>query len=205
VGGWGAGARDRAPAPGPLRCGLLRLAGRGLPSAWGDAESDSARVPRGWHAGAVLPRERDPVGGRAAQCGCGRCDDGAVRVARRRVLARRVPADGRVGIWTVRDPCPLAAIRAPGRWEFGPDGLAVRSLAGPPALGELRYEEQAASALVEGEGPAEVRGGAAAVGDLADERLVPDETQLDRARGVPDRVSYQFADHKPGNEYRIVE
>jgi hypothetical protein len=96
LGGRGAGARDWASASGRLRCGLLRLAGRGLPSAWGDAESGSARVPRCGHAGAVLPRERDPVGGRAARCGCGRCDDGACRVARRCVLARRVPADGGV-------------------------------------------------------------------------------------------------------------
>ena len=38
----------------------------------GDAEPGSARVPRRRHAGAVLPRERDPVGGRAARCrrGC---------------------------------------------------------------------------------------------------------------------------------------
>ena len=34
-----------------------------LPTACRDAESASARVPRRRHAGAVLPRERDPVGG----------------------------------------------------------------------------------------------------------------------------------------------
>jgi len=37
-----------------------------------------------------------------ARCGCGRCDDGAGRVARRCVLARGVPADGGVGVWTVK-------------------------------------------------------------------------------------------------------
>src|SRR5215813_6634930 len=106
-----------------------------------------------------------------------------------------------------RIPVPprSAATRAPGQREFSPDGLAMRSLAGPPALGELRDQEQAASTLVEGEGPAEVRGGTAAVGDLADERLVPDETELDRARSVPDRVSHQFADHEPGDEGRVAE
>jgi len=52
---------------------------------------------------------------------------------------------------------------------FGPDGLAPQGLAGPPALGELGDKEKAASALVEGAGLAEVRGGAAAVGDLADD------------------------------------
>jgi hypothetical protein len=82
----------------------------------------------------------------------------------------------------------------PGEGLFGPDGLAVRGLAGPPALGELGDKEQAASTLVEGAGLAEVRGGAAAVGDLADERPVPDETELDRALGVPDRVGDEFAD-----------
>src|ERR1700747_2659301 len=102
LGVWGAGARDWASASGRLRCGLLRLAGRGLPSARGDAESDSARVPRCGHAGAVLPRERDPVGGRATRCGCRCRDDGAGRVARRRFLARGVPADGGVGVWTVK-------------------------------------------------------------------------------------------------------
>jgi hypothetical protein len=80
---------------------------------------------------------------------------------------------------------------------FGPDGLAVRGLAGPPALGEVGDKEQAASTFVEGPGPAEVRGGAAAVGDLADERPVPDETELNRALGVPDSVSYEFADATP--------
>ena len=62
LGGWRAGARHWASASGRLRCGLLRLAGRGLPTAWRDAELGSARVPRRRHAGAVLPRERDPVG-----------------------------------------------------------------------------------------------------------------------------------------------
>src|SRR5208282_450909 len=88
---------------------------------------------------------------------------------------------------------------------FGPDGLAVWGLAGSPALGELGDKEQAASALVEGAGPAEVRGGAAAVGDLADEPPVPDETELDRARGVPDRVGDEFADDEFGDERRIIE
>src|SRR5882762_384795 len=61
----------------------------------------------------------------------------------------------------VADKCTSAdPTRGSRAVEFGPDGLAVRSLAGPPALGELGDQEQAASALVEGEGPAEVRGGA---------------------------------------------
>ena len=76
---------------------------------------------------------------------------------------------------------------------------------GPPALGELGDKEEAASALVEVAGPAEVRGGAAAVGDLADERPVPDETKLDRAPGVPDRVGDEFADDESGDERRIVK
>ena len=93
----------------------------------------SAHVPRCRHAGAVLPRERDPVGGRPARCGCGRRHDRAGRVARRRVLARRVPADGGVGVWTVKHwlhrdgslpGCPphlaLTPARSPRRWPDGP-------------------------------------------------------------------------------------
>ena len=79
---------------------FCRLAGRRLPAAERDAELDPARVPRRRHAGAVLPRERDPVGDRAARCGCGRRHDRARRVARRRVLERGVPADGGVGVRT---------------------------------------------------------------------------------------------------------
>src|SRR5207248_10588716 len=41
--------------------------------------------------------------------------------------------------------------------------------------------------------------------DLADERPVPDETELDRALSVPDRVGYKFADHKPRDERRVVK
>jgi hypothetical protein len=81
----------------------------------------------------------------------------------------------------------------------------VRGLAAPPALGELGDKEQAAPALVQRKSPAEVRGGAAAVGDLADERPVPDETKLDRAPGVPDRVGHEFAHHQPGDESRAVQ
>ncbi len=68
-------ARHRAPASGCLRCDLLRLTGRGLPTAWCNAEPDSAHVPRRRHARAVLPRERGSVGGRAARCRCGRCHE----------------------------------------------------------------------------------------------------------------------------------
>ena len=91
-------ARDGASTPGSLRCGLLRFAGRWLPTAWCDAESGSARVPRCRNVGAVLPRERDAVGDRAARRRRGGRHDRARRVARRRVLARRVPADGGVGV-----------------------------------------------------------------------------------------------------------
>ena len=85
VGEWRALARHGASASGHLRRGLLRLAGRGLPTACRDAEPASAHLPRRRHAGAVLPRERDPVGGRAARCRCGRRDDasGSGRTATR--------------------------------------------------------------------------------------------------------------------------
>ena len=91
-------ARDGASTPGSLRCGLLRFAGRWLPTAWCDAESGSARVPRCRNVGAVLFRKRDAVGDRAARRRRGGRNDRARRVPRRRVLARRVPADGRVGV-----------------------------------------------------------------------------------------------------------
>src|SRR5689334_25416933 len=81
----------------------------------------------------------------------------------------------------------------------------MRGLAGPPALGEPGDKEQAASAFVEGAGPAEVRSGAAAVRDFADKRPVPDEAELDRALCVPDRVGDEFADDQLGGERRIVK
>ena len=59
-------ARDGASTPGSLRCGLLRFARRWIPTAWCDAESGSARVPRCRNVGAVLSRKRDAVGDRAA-------------------------------------------------------------------------------------------------------------------------------------------
>jgi hypothetical protein len=58
----------------------------------------SARVPRRRHVGAVLPQKRLPVGDRAEPCRCGRGTSGADRVARRRAVARRVPAEGSLGV-----------------------------------------------------------------------------------------------------------
>jgi hypothetical protein len=78
---------------------FLRLAGWWVPPSCSDAESASAHVSGCRNAGAVLPRERDPVGEGVARCGGGRCYDRAGRITRRRILARRVPADGGVGIW----------------------------------------------------------------------------------------------------------
>ena len=49
-------------------CGLLRLAGRRLPTLRRAAELASARIFRRGHLGTVLPRERDALGGRAARC-----------------------------------------------------------------------------------------------------------------------------------------
>src|ERR671914_3011019 len=97
------------------------------------------------------------------------------------------------------------AVVPAGEGLFGPDGLAVRGLSGPPALGEPGDEQQAAAGLVEGAGRPEVRSCAAAVGDLADEPLVPDEPQLDRTHGVPDRVGDEFGDDEAGDERRAGE
>jgi hypothetical protein len=64
-----------ASAPGRLRCDLLRVTRRGLPTACRDAKLTSARIPRRRHTGAVFPRECDPVGGRIARCRRGRRHD----------------------------------------------------------------------------------------------------------------------------------
>ena len=62
-----------------------------------------ARLPRRRHTRAVLPRERDPVGERAARGRRRRRHDGAGRQSRRPILGSRVPTDGRVGVWTLKD------------------------------------------------------------------------------------------------------
>ena len=58
----------------------------------------SVRLPRCRNVGAVLPRKREAMGDRTARRRRGGRNERARRVARRRVLARRVPADGRVGV-----------------------------------------------------------------------------------------------------------
>jgi len=99
---------ERTAVFGASAGGELALAlGLRHPDVYGAAFSGSpgagyAHVPRRWHAGAVLSRQRDPVGGRAAQCGRGCRDERAGRVARSRAVASRVPVDGGVGIWTVK-------------------------------------------------------------------------------------------------------
>jgi transposase len=113
LGGWRARARPWASASGRLRCGLLRLAGRGLQADWRDAELDSPRVPRRRHPGTVFPRQRDPVGGGAARCRCRCRDERAGRVARRGAVARRVPADGGVGVWTMKHQGVWSAVARP--------------------------------------------------------------------------------------------
>ncbi|MDQ1439769.1 MAG: hypothetical protein QOK43_3398 [Acidimicrobiaceae bacterium] len=63
----------------------------------------------------VLTRQRDPVGGRAARRWCGRRSDRAGRIARRCVPARRVPPDGRVGVWTLKHRGVWSAVARPRR------------------------------------------------------------------------------------------
>src|ERR1700685_311714 len=101
LGGWRAGPRSWASASTCLWCGLVRLAWRRLQAAWHYAESASAHIPCRWHTGAVLPRKRKEVGGRAARCRCGCRHERVSWVARWRILARRVPADGGVGTRTM--------------------------------------------------------------------------------------------------------
>ena len=134
LGEWRARARHGASPSRHLRCGLLRVAGRRLPTACRDAQFASARVPRRRHAGAVLSRERDPLGRRAARRRCGRCHDRAGRVARRRVLERRVPADGGVGVWRLElgNRWPNALARASFR-----SGRRQRDVARPAPPGAV--------------------------------------------------------------------
>ena len=74
--GWRrARARAWASPSRRLRCGLLWLARRGLQTAWRNAEFASAGVPFRRHAGAVLPRQREPMGSRSARGRCGRRDE----------------------------------------------------------------------------------------------------------------------------------
>ena len=149
---------------------------------------------------AGLPQRVSPSGRVPGERSLRRAQQGSIRSASQHHCPGRavIPVTGAPQAKNVTN---IAA----GKGLLGPDGLAVRGLAGSPALGQPGDKEQAASAFVEGEGPAEVRGGAAAVRDLADERPVPDETELDRALGVPDRVGYQFADYKPGGERHIMK
>ena len=65
------------------------------------ASLPTSHVPRGRHPRAVVPRERDPMGGRAPRCWSGRGDDGTGRRSRGSVLGGRIPADGGVGVQTL--------------------------------------------------------------------------------------------------------
>jgi pimeloyl-ACP methyl ester carboxylesterase len=66
-----------------------------------DAAPASARLPGRRNRGAVVPRERDPLGGRAARRRGGCRDGRTARLARRRVLAGRAPAHGGLGVRTL--------------------------------------------------------------------------------------------------------
>ncbi len=76
-------------------------------------------------------------------------------------------------------------------------------MAGAPPVGELSDEQQAPAAFVQGVGAARVGGGAAGVGDLADQAAVVDQAQLDGCAGVADGVGDQFADEQFGGGHRI--
>jgi hypothetical protein len=65
-------------------------------------------------------------------------------------------------------------------------------------VGALGDEEEPASALVGGGGPADVRRGTAGVADLDDQHSVADEPEADRWGAVADGVGDQFADDEFG-------
>ena len=93
-----------------------------------DAHFASARVPRGRHAGAVLPRERHPLGRRAARRRWGRCHDPAGGRTATRSGEKTSP-----GWWRGRlpaDPSPERALHGAAR---GGKDLRVRS---PQTLSE---------------------------------------------------------------------
>ena len=126
LGGRGAGARHRASASRHLRCGLLRLARRGLPTACADAELASARVPRRRTLEPFFLENATRWAAVLRDAGADVVDERARRIARRRVLATRVPADGGVGVRTI----PAGRI--------GNRAICVPASLGPPARAQPR-------------------------------------------------------------------
>ena len=97
-------ASSRSPLAFAIRTSTVQSSAprqAGIPPASGSAAIGAARVSGRRHPGAVLPQERDALGESAARCTCGRRHDPEGRIARRRILARRVSAYGGVGVWTM--------------------------------------------------------------------------------------------------------
>jgi hypothetical protein len=67
--------------------------------------------PVAWFTKAVLSRERRKMGGRTAEWRGGCCHEGASLYARGRILARRIPVDGRVGVRTMASPLRTSPFR----------------------------------------------------------------------------------------------
>ena len=88
---------------------------------------------------------------------------------------------------------------------FDPDDLAAGGVARAPGPGELRDQEQATAALVGGGRPAQMRGGAAGVGDLADQGAAVEQTHLDGPAAVPDGVGDQLAEQQLRDERGLVQ
>ncbi|WP_157851320.1 hypothetical protein [Streptomyces flavovariabilis] len=65
--------------------------------------------------------------------------------------------------------------------------------------------EQAAAALVEVPGTAQVRGGAGGVGDFARQGGLKDHPQFDGVLAVADGGRHQFADHEFGGEGQFFQ
>ena len=115
LGEWRIRARHGASPPRRLRSGLLRVAGSRLPTASRDARRASTRVPRRRLAGAVLPRQRHPVGGRVARRGCG--GRHAVRAALALRQRRATRAGGRPTLPRLRPAARDPLERRPGLRE----------------------------------------------------------------------------------------
>lgn len=83
--------------------------------------------------------------------------------------------------------------------------LALAVVPCAPVFGGVGDEEQAATALVEVPGTAQVRGGAAGVGDFARQGGLKDHPQLDGVLAVADGGRHQLADHEFGGEGQFFQ
>ena len=89
---------------------------------------------------------------------------------------------------------------------LAPHDLARGGAAGPPAVGELADDQEAAAVLVVVGGVPQAGQGGRVVEDLADQGALQEEAQLDRlVRGVPERVGDQLGDDQLGRVDQVLQ